>query len=152
MRSPESSFGASDARGQRYLSLKLFKGIVQFTLTNAASRPAATIDADVDFVQSWDVSALAPTLGSFSRQGLLNNSPVAIARIIANYDANSRSLVARARARGAPVACALELTSFALAGGRLVNNRIFLCHDPATGTTHEAQVATIGGRGQRWLF
>ena len=150
MPSPESSFGASDARGLRYLSLDFFKVIVRFTLTDAASRPDAIRDESDDF-RNWDVSAVAPTLGSLWRQGLFNNSPVAIARIIADHNASNRALVAHARARDEPYACALEPLTFAVDGGRAVNSRIFLCHDPATGTSYEARVYTIDGRGQSWL-
>ena len=87
------------------------------TLTDAASRPDATRDAD-DELQTWDCSAVAPTLGSFARQGMINNSPVAIARKIAARNAACRSLVARARARGVPIACALDPRTFAFGGGR----------------------------------
>ena len=150
MPSPESSFGASDARGHRYIAQDFFKGVLQFTLTGAASRPATTRDQDDD-LQSWDVSAAAPTLGSLTRQAVLNNNPVAIARIIAALNSTNRSLVAHASACDAPVACALEPWAFAVDGGRVVHNRIFLCHDPATGTSYEALAITTEGRGQEWL-
>ena len=150
MLSPESSFGASDARGHRYLNLDFFKVTMQFTLTDAASRPDAIRDESDDF-RNWDVSAVAPTLGSLWRQGLFNNSPVAIARTMAAYNANSRSLLAQASARGEPIACWLEPWTFAFDGGRVVNMSVFLCHDPVTGTSYDAQVATIDGRGQAWL-
>ena len=70
------------ARSTR-LGLEFFKGAVHFALTDVGARRVTDLDADDDFVQSWDVSGVAPTLGSFARQALLHNSPVAIARIVA---------------------------------------------------------------------
>jgi hypothetical protein len=123
---------------------------LQFTLTGAASRPATTRDQDDD-LQTWDVSAVAPTLGSFARQGLFNNTPLVIARILATLNANNRAMVAHARARGEPIACALEPFTFAVDGGRRVSHiHSFLCHDTVTGTSYEAHVFTIDGRGQAW--
>ena len=149
MPSPESSFGASDARGLRYLSLDFFKVIVRFTLTDAASRPDAIRDESDDF-RNWDVSAVAPTLGSLWRQGLFNNSPVAIARVIADHNANNRSVVAHARMCGEPIACApLKPLTFAVDGGRRVLHiHVFFCHDTVTGTSYEAHVFTIDGHRQ----
>ena len=149
MPSPESSFGASDARGHRYLNLDFFKVTMQFTLTDAASRPATTRDQDDD-LQTWDVSAVAPTLGSFARQFVLNNSPVAIARVIADHNANNRSVVAHARMCGEPIACApLKPLTFAVDGGRRVLHiHVFFCHDTVTGTSYEAHVFTIDGHRQ----
>jgi len=64
--------------------------------------------------------------------------------------AKFRSLVAHASARGEPIACALEPETFPFDGGRVVHSRAFICHEPVTGTTYEAQVAT--SFGQRWLI
>ena len=150
MLSPESSFGASDARGQRYIALGFYKSVLRFTLTDTASRSDATVEEDDD-LQTWDCLAIAPTLGSFSRQTMLNNSPVVIARILAALNASNRALVAHTSARGEPYACALEPWTLAFDGGRVLHSRHFHCHDPDTGTTYTANVSTIEGRGQEWL-
>ena len=122
---------------------------MQFTLTDAGSRPDLTRDEDDD-LQTLDVSDLAPTLGSLTRETVLNNSPLTFARVIAALNTANRSLAARASMCGEPIASALEPWAFALGGGRVVHTRVSLCHDPITGTSYEAQVFTLEGRGPTW--
>ena len=139
-------YGPGARRRGWFLGLKFIKALFRIMLTDAGSMTTCREDTDAELVATINVAAYAPSLNAACCELVGRNSPGLLFRTLAAHHAERIGLAHQARTRCAPVAALLAPFRLKV-GGRSVHSRIFSCHDPATGTTYDLQVATLEGRG-----